>query len=538
VTALEDEAAARLAIPVEVLERARARCREGGTLADALAALGAAEAAAFTQALADAAALPYAPVPAALPAAELIDALPLPYARRHVVLPLARNADGVEVAIGDPGALAPLDDLRLLYGGRIVPIVVPPPALRDAITRAYNAAARSAADTMEAIEEERLELADASEDALAEPLDLLEAGDEAPVIRLVNALFCQGLKDGASDIHLEPYERTVTVRFRVDGILHDVLAPPIRLHPRLVSRLKVMARLDIAERRLPQDGRIRVHVSGRDVDVRVSIVPTAFGERAVLRLLDRAAAPLELERLGLAPALSAAVDGILRQSHGLLLVSGPTGSGKTTTLYAALRRLANGERNILTIEDPIEYQLGGIGQMQVKPAIGLDFASGLRAILRQDPDVVLVGEIRDRETVEIALRAALTGHLVFSTLHTNDAAGAVTRLLDMEVEPFLISSSVLAVLAQRLVRVRCTGCEATGCARCLGTGYRGRTAIHELLVVDDAVRALVMARTDAATIRRHAVAAGMTTLRDDGLAKVGAGVTTEAEVLRVTQDER
>jgi general secretion pathway protein E len=538
VTGLEDAAAARLAIPPEALERARARRREGGTLAEALADLGAADSGAFTRALADAAALPFAPVPPALPARELVDALPMPYARRHLVLPLARGPRGLEVAIGDPGALGPLDDLRLLYGARVLPVVVPPPALRDAITRAYHAVARSAADTMEAIEEERLELADAPDDALGEPLDLLEAGDEAPVIRLVNALFFQAVKDGASDIHVEPYERTVTVRFRVDGLLHDVLAPPAHLHARLVSRLKIMARLDIAERRLPQDGRIRIRVSGRDVDVRVSIVPTAFGERAVLRLLDRAAAPLDLERLGLAPALASAVDQLLRQSHGLLLVTGPTGSGKTTTLYAALRRLATGERNILTIEDPIEYQLAGIGQMPVKPAIGLDFASGLRAILRQDPDVVLVGEIRDRETVEIALRAALTGHLVFSTLHTNDAPGAVTRLLDMEVEPFLISSSVLAVLAQRLVRLRCAACAGAGCSGCLGTGYRGRTAIHELLVIDDAVRALVMARADAAAIRRHAIAAGMTTLRDDGLAKARAGLTTEAEVLRVTQDER
>ena len=537
-TGFEDAAAARLAISPEALGRARARRREGGTLAEALADLGAADSGAFTRALADVAALPFVPVPPALPARELVDALPMPYARRHLVLPLARGPEGLEVAIGDPGALAPLDDLRLLYGTRVLPVVVPPPALRDAITRAYDAVARSAADTMEAIEEERLELADAADDALGEPLDLLETGDEAPVIRLVNALFCQAVKDGASDIHVEPYERAVTVRFRVDGLLHDVLAPPAHLHARLVSRLKIMARLDIAERRLPQDGRIRIRVSGRDVDVRVSIVPTAFGERAVLRLLDRATAPLDLERLGLAPGLAAAVDQLLGQSHGLLLVTGPTGSGKTTTLYAALRRLVTGERNILTIEDPIEYQLAGIGQMPVKPAIGLDFASGLRAILRQDPDVVLVGEIRDRETVEIALRAALTGHLVFSTLHTNDAPGAVTRLLDMEVEPFLISSSVLAVLAQRLVRLRCAACAGAGCNGCLGTGYRGRTAIHELLVIDDAVRALVMARADAAAIRRHAIAAGMTTLRDDGLAKARAGLTTEAEVLRVTQDER
>src|SRR5436309_1432392 len=398
VTGLEDAAAARLAISPEALERARARRREGGTLAEALADLGAADSGAFTRALADVAALPFVPVPPALPARELVDALPMPYARRHLVLPLARGPEGLEVAIGDPGALAPLDDLRLLYGTRLLPVVVPPPALRDASTLAYGAVAGSAADTMEAIEEERLELADTPDDALGEPLDLLETGDEAPVIRLVNALFCQAVKDGASDIHVEPYERAVTVRFRVDGLLHDVLAPPAHLHARLVSRLKIMARLDIAERRLPQDGRIRIRVAGRDVDVRVSIAPTAFGERAVLRLLDRAGTPLELERLGLAPALEAAIDRVLGQSHGLLLVTGPTGSGKTTTLYAALRRLVTGERNILTIEDPIEYQLAGIGQMPVKPVIGIDFAIGPRAILRQGPDVLVVGEIRVRES--------------------------------------------------------------------------------------------------------------------------------------------
>jgi general secretion pathway protein E len=412
---------------------------------------------------------------------------------------------------------------------------------------------------MDAIEDERPYAHEL--DAPDEPLDLLEAGDETPVIRLVNALLFQAVKEGASDIHLEPYERSVAVRFRIDGLLHEVLAPPARLHPTIASRLKVMAGLDIAERRLPQDGRIRVRVAGRDVDIRVSIVPTAFGERIVLRLLDRASALLDLADLGLAPATAAALERVLGQSHGIVLVTGPTGSGKTTTLYAALRRLAAGERNIMTIEDPVEYQLRGIGQMQAKPRIGLTFAAGLRAVLRQDPDVILVGEMRDRETVEIALQAALTGHLVLSTLHTNDAAGAVTRLLDMAIEPFLISSSVLAVLAQRLVRRVCDGCAITGppseeerralgpgargvlrhagagCPACRGTGYRGRTGIHELLLVDDRVRALVMARADAAAVRRQASANGMSTLREDGFAKAAAGVTTVAEAMRVTQDD-
>ena len=392
-------------------------------------------------------------------------------------------------------------------------------------------------------------------------LDLLEAGDEAPVIRLVNALLFEAVKAGASDIHLEPFERTTAVRFRIDGILHDVLAPPARVHATLAARVKIMAGLDIAERRLPQDGRIRLRVAGRDIDVRVSLVPTGFGERVVLRLLDRAAALLDLPELGLAPAAAAVLDRLLAQSHGIILVTGPTGSGKTTTLYAALQRLRTGERNIMTIEDPVEYQLRGIGQIQVNPRIDLSFASGLRSVLRQNPDVILVGEIRDRETVEIALQAALTGHLVFSTLHTNDAPGALTRLLDMAVEPFLISSSLLAVLAQRLVRRVCPACgregppgaeeraalgaatpamlrhAGPGCNDCRGTGYRGRTAIHELLVVNDQIRTLIMARADAAAVRRRATADGMATLRDDGLAKVCEGVTTLAEVLRATQDE-
>jgi general secretion pathway protein E len=494
-----------------------------------------AEALSAARARAEAAGLPFAAAADPLPPRELLAAVPMPWARRHGVLPLARDAAGVTVAIADPAALAPLDDLRFVYRAPVRPVVVPAAALHDAIARAYDAVARSAADTMEAIEEEPLERV--AEAALDGPPDLLEARDDAPAIRLVNALLCEAAKAGASDVHLEPYERRTAVRFRVDGVLHEVLAPPAHLHPRVAARVKVMAGLDIAERRLPQDGRIRVKVGGRDVDVRVSLVPTGFGERVVLRLLDRADAHGTLADLGLSVPTVTALDRLLAQSHGLVLVTGPTGSGKTTTLYAALRRLDPATRNVMTIEDPVEYQLRGIGQLQVNPRIDLGFAAGLRAILRQDPDVILVGEIRDRETVEIALQAALTGHLVLSTLHTNDAASAVTRLLDMRVEPYLIASSLLAVLAQRLVRRACAACGHAGCEACRGTGYRGRTAIHELLRVDDDVRALVMARADATAVRRRAVAAGMTTLREDGAAKARAGITTEAEVLRVTRDD-
>jgi general secretion pathway protein E len=542
VSELDRRAAAALGVGAEALA---VRRPEGRTLGEGLADAGVLDAAVFARALADAAGLPFAPVPPGLPSRELLAALPMSWARRHLVLPLARDERGLEVAIADPAALEPLDDLRFLYRSPIRPLVVPAPALRDAITRAYDAAAGSAQDTIEAIDDGA---------AVEEPLDLLEAGDEAPAIRLVNALLFQAVREGASDIHVEPYERASAVRFRLDGLLHEVLAPPAPLHPTIAARVKVMAGLDVAERRLPQDGRIRLRVAGRDVDVRVSVVPTVLGERVVLRLLDRAAMQVDLADLG----LSADFAPLLRQSHGLILVTGPTGSGKTTTLYAALRRLATGERNIMTIEDPVEYQLRGIGQIQVNPRIDLTFAAGLRAVLRQDPDVILVGEIRDRETVEIAMQAALTGHLVFATLHTNDAAGALTRLLDMGVEAFLVASSLLAVTAQRLVRRPCPGCATLGpasaeeaallapdvpgalrhagpgCEQCRGTGYRGRTAIHELLVVDDGVRTLVVERADAARVRR---AAGAPSLRDDGFAKVRAGLTTVAEVLRVTQDE-
>ncbi|MEB2283976.1 MAG: type II secretion system protein GspE [Polyangiaceae bacterium UTPRO1] len=507
--------------------------------------------------------LPFAPrIAAGEVDAELLASLPMQFARKHLVLPLAREPEGVAVAVGDPRALAPLDDLRVLYGAPIRPIVVPPDALIEALNRAYDLASGSAADLMGNLEEERLDLI-ATE--LEEPRDLLEASDEAPIIRLVNSLLFQAVKDRASDIHIEPFERQLAVRFRVDGILYDVISPPKRFQPVIISRVKVMAGLDIAEKRLPQDGRIRTKVAGKDIDVRVSVIPTAYGERVVLRLLDRAATLLGLEELGLTGRNLALVERLIRQSHGIVLVTGPTGSGKTTTLYAALSTINSTERNIITIEDPIEYQLQGVGQMQVNPKIDLTFANGLRSILRQDPDVIMVGEIRDGETAEIAIQAALTGHLVFSTLHTNDSASAVTRLVEMGTEPFLVSSSVLAVMAQRLLRRVCDRCRrllqptpemlaevgiaperasgrtlyagGAGCEACKHTGYRGRTGIHELLVVDDDIRALIMKNADASAIRRAAVAAGMATLREDGADKILTGETTIEEVLRVTQDD-
>ena len=413
------------------------------------------------------------------------------------------------------------------------------------------------------LEEERLDVV-ASELA-SEPLDLLESDDSAPIIKLVNGILSQAVKDRASDIHIEVFEKEMVVRFRVDGMMYDVLSPPKRFQPAITSRVKVMAGLNIAEKRLPQDGRIRLRIAGRDIDLRVSSIPTAFGERIVLRLLDRAQAveAINLDHLGFSGDNLRRLDRLIRQSHGIILATGPTGSGKSTTLYACLSRINSPEKNIITIEDPIEYQLRGVGQMQVNPKIDLTFASGLRSILRQDPDVIMVGEIRDSETAEIAIQAALTGHLVFSTLHTNDSFGAVTRLVDMGIEPFLVSSSILAVLAQRLVRKLCVDCrepyapgetelariglngietaanicKPKGCRSCRNTGYRGRMAIQELMVMDDEIRSLVMQNADAATLRRKCTGQGMTLLRRDGAARVLRGETSIEELLRVTQEE-
>ena len=357
--------------------------------------------------------------------------------------------------------------------------------------------------------------------------DLLEAAGDAPIIRMLNALLTQAARDGASDIHIEPYERHSSVRFRVDGDLREVVQPNRALHAALISRLKIMADLDISEKRLPQDGRISLRLGTRAIDVRVSTLPSAHGERAVLRLLDKSGSKLTLEAVGMQGETLERIESLIRQPHGIILVTGPTGSGKTTTLYAALQRLDATSGNIMTVEDPIEYELPGIGQTQVNSKIDLTFAKALRAILRQDPDVIMIGEIRDFETAQIAIQASLTGHLVLATLHTNDAPSAVTRLIDMGVEPFLLSSSLLGVLAQRLVR-KLDASEPSG--------YKGRTGVFELLVVDDAIRSQIHAQASEADIRAAALASGMTLMRDDGERLVRSGITTPEEVLRVTRD--
>jgi general secretion pathway protein E len=375
--------------------------------------------------------------------------------------------------------------------------------------------------------------------------DLLETADDAPIIRMLNALLTQAARDGASDIHIEPYERHSSVRFRVDGTLREVVQPNRALHAALISRLKIMAELDISEKRLPQDGRISLRIGTRAVDVRVSTLPSAHGERAVLRLLDKSESKLNLEAVGMEGDVLARFERLIRQPHGIILVTGPTGSGKTTTLYAALQRLDASTLNIMTVEDPIEYELPGIGQTQVNAKIDLSFAKALRAILRQDPDVIMIGEIRDFETAQIAIQASLTGHLVLATLHTNDAPSAVTRLTDMGVEPFLLSSSLLGVLAQRLVRRLCPHCrrqdehgqwQPVGCKHCNHSGYKGRTGIYEMMVADERVRALVHNRAAESELAVAATAGGLRTMREDGQRLVDTGVTSLAEVMSVTRD--
>ncbi|MBI5453215.1 MAG: type II secretion system ATPase GspE [Deltaproteobacteria bacterium] len=485
-----------------------------------------------------------------------IGRLPLAFVKRNLVFPL-RECDGrLLVAITGSKALYALDEVERACGLPISPVIVPREAVVNAIHRFYERISGSAEEVVAGLQEESLE---AIASRFEEPKDLLDLADEAPVIKLLNSLLFQAVKERASDIHIEPFEKDVDVRFRRDGVLSTVISPPKVVQEALISRVKIMSGLDIAERRLPQDGRIRLLVAGKDIDVRVSVVPTSFGERAVLRLLDRKTGSLRLSDLGLSDNQVATLERLLNRNNGIILSTGPTGSGKTTTLYAALNRINTEERNIITIEDPVEYQLRGIGQIQVNSKIGLTFASGLRSILRQDPDIIMVGEIRDLETAEMAIQASLTGHLVLSTLHTNNAPSAVTRLVDMGVQSYLLSSSLTAVIAQRLIRVLCEKCKKehgitdkeaalfsdppkaifkpTGCDACLKTGYSGQTGIFEFLDVDNDLKTLILKSPDATTIAAHAVSKGMKTLREDGLLKAASGMTSLEEVIRVTEED-
>ena len=540
------------------------QARTGGRLADALLAAGHITADQVLEALSQQLGLR---IRAHIDRADVDEALvhrvPIAFAKSHLILPLHRDAaNRVHVAAVNPLNTAPLDDLRLLFDGADFEIeLVNQRTLLGAINEVYDrgpgetdALAEDAADDLDALAEE----------ISHEPQDLLEAADESPIIKLVNSLLQHAVKERASDIHLEPFEGEIRVRFRIDDVLYEPIKPLSRaLQASIVSRIKIMGDLNIAERRLPQDGRIRLKIAGRDYDVRLSTVPVTHGERVVMRLLPRTQEMFNLTHLGFGERQLAGIERLISRPNGIILVTGPTGSGKTTTLYAALSTINATDKNIITIEDPVEIQLRGIGQIEVNPKIGLTFAAGLRSVLRQDPNVVLVGEIRDLETAEVAIQASLTGHLVFSTLHTNDAPSAITRLVDMGVEPFLVGSSLVAVLAQRLVRVLCTECREayepsdldvkeiglsppskplqfyrpTSCAACNHTGYRGRLGIFELMIVDDDISPLITQNIDSKSLKRVAVRNGMQTLRLDGAQRVLQGLTSVAELLRATEDE-
>ena len=470
--------------------------------------------------------------------------VPYAFARDHLILLRPLSERDAEVWIGESTPMAALNEVMRVFPGRVRPIVVAVEKLSQAIAQAYAHHEDSAQQVVGDIEGE-FDITRMMQE-VPDIEDLLETSDDAPIIRMINALLMQATRDGASDIHIEAFENSSLVRFRVDGTLRDVVRPKRALHAALVSRIKIMAALDIAEKRLPQDGRIALRVGGRAIDVRVSTLPTGHGERVVLRLLEKDLARLDLLNLGMSDRTMAGFDRLVRQPHGIVLVTGPTGSGKSTTLYAAIRRLDSTTTNIMTVEDPIEYDIEGIGQTQVNAKIEMTFARALRSILRQDPDVVMIGEIRDLETAQIAVQASLTGHLVLATLHTNDAAAAVARLIDMGVEPFLLSSSLLAVLAQRLIRKLCPHCKQpdasgrgfapAGCVQCAQTGYQGRTGIYELLTVDDALRALVHRGASDGEIRANAEAAGMVPMRADAMRWIASGLTSQEEVMRVTRE--
>jgi len=479
------------------------------------------------------------------------------FARNRGVVDIAEHEGMVEVLMREGADTSGLMELRRLLGRAVKVDMLDSSAFDAKLAQLFSRQDSHSADVAEDVAAD-LDLSRLAQDLPAIE-DLLETEDDAPIIRLINALLTEALREGASDIHIEPFETRSVVRFRIDGKLKDVIEPKRQLHAAIVSRIKVMANLDISEKRLPQDGRITLRIAGRPVDVRVSTLPTGHGERAVLRLLDKSAGRLDLEKLGMAGRTLDIMHKLIAEPHGIVLVTGPTGSGKTTTLYAALAAMDASSTNIMTVEDPIEYDLDGVGQTQVNARIEMSFSRALRAILRQDPDVIMIGEIRDLETAQIAVQASLTGHLVLATIHTNDAPGAVTRMVDMGIEPFLLASSLIGVLAQRLYRQLCPSCKqpytpddaemavlgittpqalyhAVGCEHCNYLGYKGRAGVYELLTVDDEIRHLIHDGASEARIREHASTLGMSSLRLDGITHVLAGKTTLEEVLRVTRE--
>ena len=482
------------------------------------------------------------------------------FLKKFCIAPLVKEGSDSIIAVNDPSDLSFIDDVAALLSIEDYSLVLAPKnQILSAINTLYDRSGESAQQLVEDMEDNGFTIIDDSEQAA----DLLDDTSDAPVIRLVNHMISQAVKAGASDIHIEPFQDVLIVRYRIDGLLYEMLNPPKGVQASLISRIKVMAKMNIAEKRVPQDGRAQVKIGDQEIDIRISTVPISHGERLVMRLLNKSGYFLEFSEFGLTDKNYTLINKIIRQNNGIVLVTGPTGSGKTTTLYAALSEINSSDKNIITIEDPVEYNLKGIGQIQVNTKTGVTFAKGLRSIVRQDPDIVLIGEIRDHETAEIAIQSALTGHLVFSTLHTNDSAGAITRLVDLGVEPYLISSSVNTVIAQRLVRVLCENCKQEyqlepshiktlngvgekyigeyiykpkGCSKCFNTGYLGREAIFEVMLLDDELKSLVLETSDANQIKEAALKAGMTTLRQDGMLKVLKGISSIGEVLRVTQE--
>lgn len=494
----------------------------------------------------------------------LVKDIPMQFCKEHQIVPIAQDTFNVTVALADPLNIYPLDDLRLILSTNIIMIVSPPRTILSAINRVYE---RSSDASQKALDELSVPDEGADEDLEESARDLLESSDdEKPIIRLVNSLLARAVKENASDIHIEPYESEIVVRLRVDGILRDAMRVPKRAHGSLVSRIKIIGRLNIAEKRVPQDGRIAIKVAGKDIDVRLSVLPTSQGERIVMRLLDKSQGAKRLDQMGLSDDLLSTWIDLVNQKHGIILVTGPTGSGKSTLLYASILQINTQNINILTIEDPVEYNLAGIGQVQVQSKVGMTFSSGLRSILRQDPDVVMIGEIRDKETAQIAIQASMTGHLVLSTLHTNDTASSITRLMDFNIEPFKVASSLLGVMATRLMRRLCNNCkqaytpsaseieiigadlyehyggkkiyrEGPGCDACSGMRYQGRLGVHELLPLNDGLKELITTTQDANTIRKMALDQGLVTLRENALQKVMLGLTSIEEALRATQSE-
>ena len=487
---------------------------------------------------------------------ELIKQFPISFAKKFRILPINKDNGTLKVVFAPPQELYALDEVRSRFNCSLETYITLERVLNDSINRVYEQGKDVASGDIN-------DGSGLSDMEFTEPQDLIEAEDEAPIIKFINTLLFQAVREHASDIHIECFEKEVLVRFRKDGILHDVTKVPKTVQSSVISRVKIMSELDIAERRKPQDGSIRLKIGGRDIDVRVSTIPTSWGESVVMRLLYRSSVLMSFEQLGLEGKKLELLESLARRPHGIILVTGPTGSGKTTSLYAALQRINLPDKKIITIEDPVEYQIQGINQIQVNTKVDLTFANGLRSILRQDPDVILVGEIRDRETADISMNASLTGHLVFSTLHTNDSVSAVTRLADMGVEPFLIASTLSAVVAQRLVRILCTQCKeqyvpldeelsriglarefcpegkiyrARGCHECMETGFSGRIAIFEILLIDNELKNAVLINPDSATLKEKALRNGLVTLRMDGADKVAKGITSIDEVLRVTEE--